>query len=96
VAAAMVTGVAFGAALLLSAPAIVTYLLLPTVWTALAGSIHALSGVARWLDQSETLAPIARHPLSGTEWAHALATLAVWMLVPLLIGAWRLMRRDVG
>jgi ABC-2 type transport system permease protein len=96
VAAAMVTGVAFGAALLLSAPAIVAYLLLPTVWSALAGSIHALSGVARWLDQSETLAPLARHPLSSTEWAHALATLGVWMLLPLLIGGWRLMRRDVG
>ncbi len=96
VAAAMVTGVAFGAALLLSAPAIVAYLLLPTVWSALAGSIHALSGVARWLDQSSTLAPMARHPLSATEWTHALATLGVWMVVPLLVGGWRLMRRDVG
>ena len=96
VAAAMVTGVAFGAALLLSAPAIVAYLLLPSVWTAVAGSIHALRGVARWLDQSETLAPLASHPLSATGWAHALATLAVWMLLPLLIGGWRLLRRDVG
>ena len=34
-AAAMVTGVAFGAALLLSAPAIVVYLLLPTAWSVL-------------------------------------------------------------
>jgi ABC-2 type transport system permease protein len=96
VATAMITGVAFGAALLLSAPAIVAYLLLPTVWSALAGTIHALSGVARWLDQSQTLAPMATHPLSSTEWAHALATLGVWMLLPLLIGGWRLMRRDVG
>jgi ABC-2 type transport system permease protein len=96
VAAAMVTGVAFGAALLLSAPAIVAYLLLPTVWSAVAGSIHALSGVARWLDQSETLAPLATHPLSATEWAHALATLGVWMLVPMLVGGWRLVRRHVG
>jgi ABC-type transport system involved in multi-copper enzyme maturation permease subunit len=96
VAAAMVTGVAFGAALLLSAPAIVVYLLLPTVWSALASSIHALSGVARWLDQSSTLAPMVRHPLSSTEWAHALATLGVWMLLPLLVGGWRLLRHDVG
>jgi ABC-2 type transport system permease protein len=96
VAAAMVTGVAFGAALLLSAPAIVAYLLLPTVWAALASSIHALSGVARWLDQSQTLDPMVRHPLSATDWTHALATLAVWMVLPLLVGWWRLMRRDVG
>jgi ABC-type transport system involved in multi-copper enzyme maturation permease subunit len=96
VATAMVTGVAFGLALLLSAPAIVAYLLLPTVWVALAANIHALNGVARWLDQSRTLGPLAQHVLSATEWTHALATLAAWMLVPLLIGGWRLMRRDVG
>jgi ABC-type transport system involved in multi-copper enzyme maturation permease subunit len=96
VATAMVTGVAFGAALLLSAPAIVAYLLLPTVWVALAANIHALSGVARWLDQSQTLGPLAQHVLSATEWTHALATLAVWMVLPLVVGGWRLMRRDVG
>jgi ABC-2 type transport system permease protein len=95
-ATAMITGVAFGSALLISAPAIVAYLLLPTVWTALASSIHALSGVARWLDQGETLSPMARHPMSATEWGHALATLAVWMAVPLIVGWWRLLRRDVG
>ncbi len=95
-ATAMITGIAFGSALLISAPAIVAYLLLPTVWTALASSIHALSGVARWLDQGDTLSPMARAPLSATEWAHALATLAVWMALPLIVGWWRLLRRDVG
>lgn len=95
-ATAMITGVAFGAAVLISAPAIVAYLLLPTVWAILAGSIHALSNVATWLDQSKTLAPLAEHPLSATDWTHALATLAVWMVLPLLIGTWRLLRRDVG
>jgi ABC-2 type transport system permease protein len=96
VATAMITGVAFGVALVLSAPAIVAYLLLPTVWVALAANIHALSGVARWLDQSQTLGPMASHPLSATAWTHALATLAVWMVLPLVVGGWRLMRRDVG
>jgi ABC-2 type transport system permease protein len=95
-ATAMITGVAFGAAVLISAPAIVVYLLLPTVWTVLVGSIHALRHVATWLDQSQTLRPLAEHPLSTTEWTHALATLAVWMVVPLLIGTWRLLRRDVA
>jgi ABC-2 type transport system permease protein len=95
-AAAMVTGVAFGAALALSAPAIVAYLLLPTIWNALASGIHSLSGVARWLDQSKSLSPMARHLLSATEWTHVLATLALWMMVPLAFGTWRLMRRDIG
>ena len=41
-ATAMITGVAFGAALLVSAPAIVIYLLLPTVWSVLTNSISGL------------------------------------------------------
>jgi ABC-2 type transport system permease protein len=95
-ATAMITGVAFGAALLVSAPAIVIYLLLPTIWAALAGSISGLDGVANWLDASQTLDPMLRHSLSGLEWAHAGTTLALWMVLPLAIGWWRVMRRDVG
>ncbi|MGI8712552.1 MAG: ABC transporter permease [Solirubrobacteraceae bacterium] len=95
-ATAMITGVAFGAAVMISAPAIVAYLILPTAWNALAGGVHALHHVATWLDSSRSLAPLTSHPLSATEWAHALATLAVWMVLPLLVGWWRLLRHDVG
>jgi ABC-2 type transport system permease protein len=95
-ATAMITGVAFGAALLVSAPAIVIYLLLPTIWSALANSIHGLQGVANWLDASESLNPLVRHALSATGWAHVATTLALWMVLPLAIGWWRVMRRDVG
>ncbi len=41
-------------------------------------------------------APLVSHPLTPTERTHALATLAMWMLVPLLIGWWHLARRNVG
>ena len=95
-ATAMITGVAFGAALLVSAPAIVIYLLLPTIWSALAGSIHGLQGVANWLDATQTLDPMIRHALSASDWLHAGATLALWMALPLAIGWRRVMRRDVG
>jgi ABC-2 type transport system permease protein len=95
-ATAMITGVAFGAALLVSAPAIVIYLLLPTVWSVLTNSISGLNGVANWLEAGQTLDPLTRHALSGTDWLQAGATLALWMVVPLAIGWWRVMRRDVG
>ena len=94
-ATAMITGVAFGAAVLVSAPAIVVYLLLPTVWGAIVSSIHALSGAADWLDSSRSLAPMAQQPLSATHWAHAAATLVVWTGVPLAIGWWRILHRDI-
>ena len=95
-ATAMITGVAFGAALLVSAPAIVIYLLLPTVWSVLTNSITGLQGVANWLDAGQTLDPLTRSALSATDWLQAAATLAVWMVLPLAIGWRRVMRRDVG
>lgn len=94
--AAMIMGVAFGAAILSSTPAIVAYLLLPTIWDAVIGGFHSLDGVARWLDASNTLDPLTRYAMGGTAWAHALATIAVWVGIPLAIGLWRVQRSDIG
>ena len=95
-AVSMVIGVAFGAAILVSAPAIVTYLLLPTIWGALASSIGALATLDHWLDIGTTLSPLSRHALSATQWAHAATTLGLWMVLPLAIGWWRFRTRDVS
>jgi ABC-type transport system involved in multi-copper enzyme maturation permease subunit len=92
---AMVMGLAFGAALLSSAPAIVLSFALPLGWSALA-SISALHGAARWLDSSKSFAPLADHVASATEWARVGSTLALWLLVPAAIGLWRIARSEVG
>jgi ABC-2 type transport system permease protein len=94
VATSMITGVAFGALFLSSAPAIVLSFVLPLGWSAL-GSIPALEGTARWLDGSRSLSPMTEHLMSGTEWARAGTTLSVWMVLPLLIGLWRIMRNEI-
>jgi ABC-2 type transport system permease protein len=94
VSAAMIMGFAFGMLLLVPAPAIVLYFGLPLVWASLA-SISALQGVGHWLDSSESLAPMAEHPMDATEWAHVGTTLVVWVLVPLLAGLWRIARKEV-
>jgi ABC-2 type transport system permease protein len=91
----MITGVAFGAALLSSAPAIVLSFVLPLGWAAV-GSIHALEPAARWLDGTRSLSPLTEHLLSTTEWARAGTTLALWMVLPLVIGLWRILRDEVG
>jgi ABC-2 type transport system permease protein len=91
----VVGGVAFGAALLSSAPAIVLYFALPLGWAAL-GSISIFEDAARWLDASRSLSPLTEHLLSGTEWARAGTTLALWMVLPLLIGLWRILRDEIG
>jgi ABC-2 type transport system permease protein len=90
----MITGVAFGALFLASAPAIVLYFGLPLAWTAL-GSLPFLEGTARWLDGARSLTPLTEEMMSTTQWARAGTTLAVWMVLPLLIGLWRVTRGDV-
>jgi hypothetical protein len=94
VALAMFAGVGFGAMFLASAPAIVLYFVLPTAWGAV-GSIHALEGVAKWLDQSRAMAHVGERSLSGLEWAQLGTSVALWVLLPILIGFWRVKRNDV-
>ena len=90
----ILTGVAFGAAILASAPAIVALFALPIAWTALA-SLSLFAGVAPWLDTRLALAPLHQDVLSTTQWAQAGTALALWMLLPLLVGTWRITRREV-
>ena len=91
----MVVGVAFGAVLLASAPAIVALFALPITWTAVA-SLSFFTDAAPWLDTRLALAPLHEEVLSATQWAQAGTALALWMLVPLLIGVWRITRREVS
>ena len=90
----MVVGVAFGAILLASAPAIVLRFALPTAWMAVL-SLPVFAGVAPWVDYAHALGQTTVEVMSATQWAHAGTSLAIWMLLPLLIGAWRVTRREV-
>jgi ABC-2 type transport system permease protein len=91
---AMLTGVALGALLQSSAPAIVASFAAPLAITALA-SIPQLKGALIWIDQARTLGPLTDDTLSATEWAHAGTTLVAWLAIPLAIGAWRLVRGEI-
>jgi len=90
----MLTGVAFGMVLLASAPAIVALFALPIAWTAVA-SLSFFADAAPWLDTRLALGPMPQEVMSTTQWAHAGTALALWMLLPLLIGTWRITRRGV-
>ena len=91
----MVVGVAFGAILLASAPAIVVLFALPTAWMArgLAARLRRRRPVA---GHAHALGPMPEEVMSATQWAHAGTALALWMLLPLLIGTWRITRREVA
>jgi ABC-2 type transport system permease protein len=91
----MVVGVAFGMIFLASAPAFVALFALPITWTAVA-SLSFFAGAAPWLDTNLALAPLHEEVLSATQWAQAGTALALWMVLPLLVGIWRITRREVA
>jgi ABC-2 type transport system permease protein len=90
----MLTGIGLGAVLLASAPAIVLYFVLPTAWSGL-GEISALEGAARWLDTSRTMSPLFEETLSSMQWARVATSLALWLVLPIVLGLWRVTRSDV-
>ena len=91
----MLTGVAFGMVLLASAPAIVALFALPIAWTGIA-TLSFFENAAPWLDTRLALGPMPEEVMSSTQWARAGTALAIWMLLPLLVGTWRIARREVA
>ena len=95
VAASMLMGIGFGVLLLSSAPAIVLYLVTPTGLSAI-GAISWFSGVVPWLDWWNAVSILADKPLDAGEWARAGTTLGVWVVLPMLVGLWRVARSEVA
>lgn len=91
----VVQGVAFGMAIMHSAAAIVSLLVLPLSWTVLGVMVDGLQRVAPWLDLSSASTPLLNGELQGTDWAHLATACGVWLLLPLLIGLLRLARTEV-
>jgi ABC-type transport system involved in multi-copper enzyme maturation permease subunit len=93
--AGMVAGVAWGAILLAPVPAIVLRFALPTLCMAVV-SLPVFSGVGPWVDIAGALGQTTEGVMSATQWAHVGTSLAIWMVVPLLIGAWRFNRSELS
>jgi len=86
-------GIALGAILLAPAPAIVLLFALPMSWAVL--SLPVFSDVAPWVDYASALGQMTVEVMSPTQWAQTGTSLVIWMVLPLLIGAWRVTRREV-
>ncbi|GAA4936759.1 ABC transporter permease [Actinoplanes utahensis] len=89
-------GNAFGALLLNTPLAIVAFFALPTVWTVLGDSIRALRDAAGWLDLNVTSQALLERDMTSGEWARLAASAAVWVVLPLLLGTVRVLRREVS
>lgn len=89
-------GVAFGMAVLQSTLAIVSYLLLPTIWSVANAVVARLDRAAGWLDVSRTGAPFYAGEADGLDWCRLGTSVAVWVGIPLAIGYRRWTRREVS
>lgn len=89
-------GLAFGLLLLNSASAIVLYFVLPLAFTIVTGLWTALDHVRPWLDlgASQPVLYSGLH-ITGSEWAHLATSSALWIVLPFLLGLWRVTRAEV-
>lgn len=89
-------GIAFGALLLSTPLAIVIYFALPTLWTILGEMIKGLRTAAEWLDLNVTSQALSEPDATGGEWGRVAVSAAAWVALPLLLGAVRMLRREVS
>jgi ABC-type transport system involved in multi-copper enzyme maturation permease subunit len=89
-------GLAFGLLFLNSAAAIVTYFVLPTVFSIIANVWSFLSDKAAWIDFGTAQNPLFNPgELSGKEWAQLAVTGTAWVILPFVVGLWRMLRAEV-
>ena len=89
----MLLGAALGAATMSSAPALVAYYCAP-IAVEVAGN-YLPGNNLDWINGPAALARLAEFDVSGHV-AVTLTATAGWILLPLLIGWWRLRRRDIA
>lgn len=93
----VVQGVGFGMVFLNTPAAIVSYFVLPTLWTILGATVAWLADAAKWLDLSMTMDPLLSSGqwLDAGQWARLGTSVAVWILLPLVAGVIRVNRQEV-
>ncbi len=89
-------GLAFGLLFLSSAPAIVSYFVLPTALN-IVGSLWApLHAVQPWIDLWASQAPLfTADDLTTQQWAQIGASNLIWVVLPFVLGLVRVLRAEV-
>ena len=88
-------GAGFGLAFLNTPFAIVASLVLPTLWTLATSLVSALQDVAPWLDLGRTTDPLTTGSMDGEAWAQLATSSLMWVALPIAIGTWRVLTREV-
>lgn len=89
-------GVAFGFAFLNTPLAVVLLLVAPNALTLLGGLSQTVAKVLPWVDlNGVTNLLIGGTSATGEQWAQAATSVGAWVLLPMAVGIWRVMTREV-
>jgi hypothetical protein len=82
-----------------TAAAIVFYFvysfILPGLFELGAALMGWFKDIRPWIDFATAQNPIIEADVSGEQWAQLATSMAIWLLLPLVIGVWRVLRAEV-
>ena len=92
-------GVGFGMLLGSTPLAMVAYFVLPQVFTLLYLWEKA-AGIMPWIDLNRASAMLGSGtdggvPMTNSDWAHVASAYGLWVVLPIVLGTWMLLRREV-
>ena len=93
-------GLAYGLILLNTPAAIVVFFVLPIASSIVFELVSALDGISGWVDQGTAQQPLFESfdtltPLTGEQYAQLGTTTLIWIVLPFVIGWWRVMRAEL-
>jgi len=95
----MLTGFAFATLLLNSPAAIVLYMVysfvLPGLFELGASLMGWFDSLRPWIDFNNAQTPLVDATMTGDDWAHFAVSGVLWLVIPLAIGIWRVLRAEV-
>ncbi len=96
---AMSSGFALGMLFLNTAAAVVFYFvysfILPGLFELGGALMDWFQDIRPWIDFASAQNPIIEADVSGEEWAQLATSAGIWLLLPLVIGVWRVLRAEV-
>ncbi len=81
--------------LLNTAAAIVLSFVLPIAFNLVFNLVASLRDIAPWLDLGTAQTPLFDHSMQGDDWWKLLVTSVWWILLPLVAGAYRVLRSEI-
>jgi ABC-type transport system involved in multi-copper enzyme maturation permease subunit len=95
----MATGFAFGTLFLNTPAGIVVYFVysfvLPGLFELGAQLMDWFDSLRPWIDFADAQNPLIDGTIAGKEWAYLAVSGLIWLVLPLVVGVWRVLRAEV-